>query len=268
MIDLHCHILPGVDDGSRSLEESLAMARIAASDGIATMVATPHLFRGNFESVDVAFIEERRRELRDALSNNGLRIEVKAGAEVHITHNLIEHVRTNRGSLVINDSSYMFIEFPSSHVFPGVKDFIFDLMSEGITPIIAHPERNYGFAQNPRLLYELVQMGVLAQANGGSLTGLYGRSVAKTAVRFLTWNLIHFLASDGHHPRSIPPRLAEAAKRAEAVVGKEEARHLVVENPRAVLDDRPIPYLPSPRDPEKMKRSFHIRIPSFFRKIK
>ncbi len=264
MIDLHCHILPGLDDGARSLDESLAMARISAGENVTTVVATPHLFRGNFDPPEISSIEVRRQELSRALAENSIPVEIKTGAEVHISHNLIDEVRTNRRNLVINGSSYMFIEFPSAHIFPGVKNLIFELMSEGITPIIAHPERNYGFAQNPRLLYELVQMGVLAQANGGSLTGLYGRGVAKTVVRFLTSNLIHFLASDGHHSKYIPPRLAEAVRRVEAVAGKDGcARCLVDDNPRAVLEDRQIPYFPSPRDPDKSKKSFHIRIPSF-----
>jgi protein-tyrosine phosphatase len=244
------------------------MARIAASEGIVMVVATPHLYRWSISSEDFSSVEERRRDLWSALSDNGSPIEVKAGAEVHITHNLIEELRKNRKNLVINYSNYMFLEFPSTHIIPGVKNLIFDLMSEGITPIIAHPERNYGFAKNPSLLYELVQMGVLAQANGGSLTGLYGRGAAETAVRFLTWSLIHFLASDGHHPESIPPRLAAAVKRAETVLGKDEARHLVVGNPKAVLEDRQVPYLPSPQDPGKAKRSFYIRIPSFPKKIR
>lgn len=264
MIDLHCHILPGLDDGARTLEESLEMARIAAGDGVATIVATPHLFRWNLGLENVSSVEERRRELLAALGQNGIPVEIKAGAEVHISHNLVEELRANRRHLVINNSRYMFLEFPSSHVIPGVKKLIFDLMSEGITPIIAHPERNYGFAKNPGLLHELVQMGALAQANGGSLTGLYGRRAAGTAVRFLTWNLIHFLASDGHHPNSISPRLSDAVKRAEAAIGKDEAHALVADNPEAVLEDRPIPYLPSPKDPRKSRKSFSIRIPSFF----
>jgi len=268
MIDLHCHILPGLDDGAKSLEESLDMAKIAAGEGVTTVVATPHLFRWNLAIEDIPSVEERRHELCEALAKNGIPIDIKAGAEVHISHNLVEELRTNRRYLVINNSRYMFLEFPSSHIFPGVKKLIFDLMSEGITPIIAHPERNYGFVENPGLLYDLIEMGVLAQANGGSLTGLYGRGAAGAVVRFLTWNLIHFLASDGHHPKSIPPRLSEAVKRAEASVGKDEARHLVVDNPKAVLEDRQVPYLPSPKDPRKSKRSFHIQIPSFLTRSK
>ncbi|HUU41906.1 MAG TPA: CpsB/CapC family capsule biosynthesis tyrosine phosphatase, partial [Desulfatiglandales bacterium] len=122
MIDLHCHILPGLDDGARTFEEALKMVRIAQSDGIKTIVATPHLFRGGFATGDLASIEEKRRTLNDALGENAIEVEIKSGAEVHISHNLIDEIRAHRNSLTINGSAYMFIEFPSGHIYPGVKN--------------------------------------------------------------------------------------------------------------------------------------------------
>jgi protein-tyrosine phosphatase len=266
MIDLHCHILPGLDDGARTFEEALKMARIAQSDGIKTIVATPHLFRGGFATGDLASIEEKRRTLNDALGENGIEVGIKSGAEVHISHNLIDEIRAHRNSLAINGSAYMFIEFPSGHIYPGVKNLIFDLMSEGIIPIIAHPERNSVFARHPGLLYDLVQMGALAQANSGSLTGLYGREAGEAVIHFLKWNLIHFLASDAHNSTSMPPRLSEAVKSIEAAIGRDGARSLVFDNPQAVLDDREIPCFPSPVDPRKSKKSLNFRIPGFLRR--
>lgn len=266
MIDLHCHILPGLDDGAASLEDSLAMARAARDDGIKTIVATPHLFRGSLSTDNFALIEERRRELGEALAKNNVAVEVKAGAEVHISHNLIDEIRAHRNSLTINGSAYMFIEFPSGHIYPGVKKLIFDLMSEGIIPIIAHPERNSVFARHPGLLYDLVKMGALAQANGGSLTGVYGREAGDAAIHFLKWNLIHFLASDAHNANSLPPRLSKAVKSAETVAGESGTRSLVLDNPLAVLDDREIPYLPAPVDPRKSRKSLSFRIPGFLRR--
>ena len=263
MIDLHCHILPGLDDGSSSLAESLEMAKAAQNDGIRSIVATPHLFRGNLSTDDFDLIRERHRELSEALAKNKVAVEVKTGAEVHISHNLIGEIRAHRKSLALNGSSYMFIEFPSGHVYPGVRNLIFDLMSEGVIPIIAHPERNSVFVQRPGLLYDLVQMGALAQGNSGSLTGLYGREAGEAIIRFLEWNLIHFLASDAHNAGSIPPRLSEAVKSAEAAIGKDRAHSLVFDNPQAVLDDREIPHCPSPVDPRKSKKSLSFRIPGF-----
>jgi protein-tyrosine phosphatase len=266
MIDLHCHILAGLDDGAGSLEESLAMAKIAQGDGITTIVATPHLFRGNLPADDFAAIEDRRQELSRAIAKNNIAVEVKGGAEVHISHNLINEIRARRNSLVINGSVYMFIEFPSGHIYPGVKNLIFDLMTEGIIPIIAHPERNSVFARHPGLLYDLVRMGALAQVNSGSLNGLYGREASECILGFLKWNLIHFLASDGHNSTSIPPRLSEAVRSAEAVIGKERVCYLVEDNPQAVLDDREVPFLPTAIDPRKSTKSFNFRIPGFLRR--
>jgi protein-tyrosine phosphatase len=266
MIDLHCHILSGLDDGAHSLETSLAMAGVARDDGIGTIVATPHLFRGGYSSGDFSLINEKRRELMEVLATSGLAVDIKRGAEVHISHNLIDEIRRHRNELVINGSAYMFIEFPGGHIYAGVKNLIFDLMSEGIVPIIAHPERNSVFAREPGRLYDLIQMGALAQANSGSLAGYYGREAQAAAVRLFEWRLVHFLASDAHNTTSIPPRLSDAVKKAETMVGRGEARALVLDNPQAVLDDREIPWHPEPVDPRKARKSLSFRIPGFLKR--
>jgi len=268
MIDLHSHILPGLDDGAQSIEESLEMARIAERDGVEKIVATPHLFRGNFIHEDLSIIEKKRSELSQAMKKNNVHIKILAGAEVHISHNLIDEIRKNRENLVLSKSSYMFIEFPSDLVFSGAKNLFFELMNEGINPIITHPERNSVFIHNPSLLYELIQMGGLSQANSGSFSGLYGRRVEEAVFHFLELNLIHFIASDSHNTHSVVFRLSEAVKRARMIVDEEKARALVKDNPRAVLDDKEIPYLPDPINPKEKEKSFKIKIPNMFRHSK
>jgi protein-tyrosine phosphatase len=268
MIDLHSHILPGLDDGARNLQESLKIARMAEKDGIEKMVATPHLFRGEFIKEDFSIIEKKQFQLSNALKENNLRIEILTGAEVHISHNLISHLKRNRKHLTLNKSSYMFVEFPSDHVFSGVKNLFFELMSEGITPIVAHPERNSVFVNNPSLLYELIQMGALSQANSGSFSGLYGKTAEEAVLRFLELNLIHFIASDCHNTRSIVPYLSDAVINTEMIIGNEKARALVKDNPQAVLDDEEIPYLDDPIHPKEKEKSFKIHIPSIFRSRK
>jgi len=265
MIDLHSHILPELDDGAQSMEESLEMARIAERDGIEKIVATPHLFRGNFIHEDLNIIEKKRSELSQALKENNIIVEILAGAEVHISHNLIDEIRKNRDNLVLNQSSYMFVEFPSDLVFLGVKNLFFELMNEGINPIIAHPERNSVFIHNPSMLYELIQMGGLSQANSGSFSGLYGRRVEEAVLHFLELNLIHFIASDSHNTHSLVSRLSEAVKRARMIVGEEKACALVKDNPQAVLDDEEVPYLPDPINPKEKEKSFKIKIPNILR---
>jgi len=261
MIDLHCHILPGLDDGARSLEESIKMAMVAEKDGIKKIVATPHLFRDNLDYEDLNIIEEKKDELNKVLEHNSVHIEILAGAEVHISHNLIEQIRKNRNALTLHHSSYMFIEFPHDHVFSGVKELFFELMTESITPVIAHPERNSVFIHNPALLYDLIQMGALAQANSGSFLRMYGSEVQRAVFHFLGLNLIQFIGSDGHDSRSKAPKLREAVKAAADIVGDERANALVRENPQAVLGDQELPYLPEPVYPEERGKKLRIKLP-------
>ena len=255
MIDLHCHILPGVDDGAKTPEESVEMARLAGRDGIRTIVATPHLFKGNEGPPDFGLLEGRTEALKKALDEGGVEVAIKRGGEVHIGHSLVAEVNRHRGDLVIDGGAYMFVEFPPYHVYPGVRNLFFELLSLGVVPIIAHPERNSVFARNPEILYDLVQAGALVQANRGSFMGVYGRTAEAAAVRLLEHNLVHFIGSDGHDTVSLPPLLADAVERVGQMIGKEKAGALVNDNPRAVLENKDIPYLPPPVDPRASKRS-------------
>jgi protein-tyrosine phosphatase len=265
MIDLHCHILPGVDDGAASEAESLEMARIARAEDITTIIATPHFFRDDLPARPLRDIECKLAELELALRKHHIPVRILAGAEISVRHNLIEEIRKRRHSLSINGGSYLFLEFSGSHIFAGVKNLFFELMCEGITPIIAHPERNAVFGRNAELLYGLISMGALAQANSGSFTGLYGSKTAETVRRLLEWNLVHFIASDGHDSASIPPRMLEAVGIAEKLIGAERARALVYDNPKAVLENREVPCLYPPVSPRSKKKSISIKIPGLLR---
>jgi len=266
MIDLHSHIFYGFDDGAQSLEESIEMARIAAADGIEKIVGTPHLFRGDFKGVEIGAIRERRAELEHHLKREKIDIEVYAGAEVHISHNLIDEIRRHREILTVNNSSYMLLEFPSNHIFPGVKDLFFQIESEEIEPIIAHPERNSVFRKNPVLLYELIEMGALVQANRGSFQGRFGSSIRDAAFQFLDWNFIHFIGSDAHNVRSMSPQLADTFRMIAERIGKERAYALVWDNPQAVLSNDVIPYRTDPVYPVREEKSFKIKLPRIIRK--
>jgi protein-tyrosine phosphatase len=264
MIDLHCHILPGIDDGAKNIEEAVRMARIAKQDGVETIVATPHLFRGDYD--DFRVVEKKRDELTEVLEREGISVSILTGAEVHISHNLIDEIKKHREFLVINRSSYISLEFPREHVFSGIKNLFFELISEGLIPIIAHPERNSVFVRNPALLFELIQMGGLAQSNSGSYVGRYGKRAEEAVELFLKHNLIHFIGSDSHGIRSLPPNLSHALRRAEMIIGEERARALVYDNPKAVVEDRPVPEISEPMDPKRKKRSFRVKIPRLISK--
>ena len=268
MIDIHCHILPGLDDGAQTMVDALEMAAAAEQEGITKIIATPHLFRDTFEHDDLSIIRRKQEELTKNLARNNINVEIFTGAEVHISHNLMDHIKKHKAFLMLNGSSYLLVEFPSKHIFSGVGQLFFDLMSEDITPIIAHPERNDVFIRHPEMLYELIQRGSLAQANIGSLLGLYGEKVKETLFEFLEWNLVHFIGSDGHSKKGISPGFSEAFALVRDSFGEKTARALMFLNPHAVLEDRAVPYQPEPFDPKKKRKSLRIKIPQIFRRGK
>lgn len=269
MIDLHCHILPGLDDGSPDMGQSLAMARIAVKDGITDIVATPHLFRGASNLTDLGQVARKRQELQSRLEAEGLPLRIHTGVEIRFCHNLLEEIKKDRARLVLAGSSYMFIEFPFEYVYSGVKEVFFETMSEGVIPVITHPERCSGFMNHPEILFELVEMGALAQANAGSFLGRYGSHVQEAALLFLRSHYLHFLATDAHDTESRPPVLSVAVKAIEPVAGAEAARALVEDNPRAVLEDKPLPYQPEPASPHTSEeKHLRFKVPSFLRSRK
>jgi len=267
MIDIHSHILPGLDDGAQTIKDSLAMARVAVQDGITTIIATPHLFRSVSHWSDFSLLAVKRKELQRALDREGLPLTILGGVEFRFSHNLLEEIRNHRENLVLNRSAYMFIEFPFDYVYSGVKDVFFQVMSEGIIPVITHPERCTSFSSHPELLYELMEMGALVQVNAGSFDGHYGRTARDAVYRFLSLNYVHFIATDAHDTESRPPLLSPAVKNAGEVIGAEAARALVQDNPAAVIEDKPIPYQPDPISPEPSipEKHFKLRIPTFFK---
>ena len=267
MIDLHCHILPGLDDGSPAMDVSVAMARLAVADGISDIVATPHIFREVSNLTDFSLLGKKQKELQSELDRQSIPLIIHCGVEVRFSHNLLDEIKKHRRNLVLAGSSYMFVEFPFDYVYSGVKDVFYQVMNEGLTPIITHPERNSSFVGHPELLYDLVEMGALVQANAGSFTGRYGSQAQDTARLLMQLNLIHFLASDGHNTDSRPPVLSAAVKSVEAIIGPEAAEALVRANPRAVLDDGAVPYQPEPINPlASSEKHLRFRLPSIFKK--
>jgi protein-tyrosine phosphatase len=265
MIDLHCHILPGLDDGAVDMAESVEMARIARDEGVRTIVATPHVFRDGSDPKVLTLMVRKREELAQALAKEKIDLEVVSGAEVYFSHEFLDEVRKKRKRLVVNGSAYLFVEFPADHIYAGARNIFFDLLNEGLIPIIAHPERNGGFQKEPALLYELVRMGALAQANSRSFLGGYGTRVRETAVSFLKLNLVQLIASDGHSPRTRSPRMRAAVAEVAKMVGEKAALAMVTANPEAVIKDGEPPYRPDPVDPSTRKKSLKVPIPSFFK---
>ncbi len=232
MIDIHCHILPGVDDGPVDTEQALAMARTAVKDGITDMIATPHI-SDSFQNAEE--IVKRTKDLNQALKQEGIPLTIYSGAELPSHYDLGAW-----GDFTINNGKYILIEFPHSH-FPSMST---RLLKEGLKldfwPIIAHPERNPGVIRNPDLLEPLIKMGVKTQITADSITGTFGPAIQQCAHYLLRRNLVHFIATDGHPMPNRQPRLAAGLKTAEKILGKGNGESLVKNNPAAVLENRPI----------------------------
>jgi len=222
LIDLHCHILPGIDDGAASLDDSLAIARLALQDGVRRVVATPHWGEGAFTGTG-AEIQERVRTLQRELLGRGVGLEILAGAELFLSPEVPARCAEDP-LLTLNGSRYLLVELPFRMVPPYAEQILFELQLQGIVPVIAHPERNAEITANPELLRKLVDRGALAQVTAGSLEGAFGSRVRRAAETLVKGRLVQIIASDAHSARGRPPRLEGAVRRAAQLVGDEAAR--------------------------------------------
>ncbi len=235
MIDIHCHILPGVDDGAAELDDSVGLAEAAVADGTRTVVATPHgakwAYAGNL-------VETQRRvsDLQAELNGRGVDLEVLTGLEVHITPDLAQ--LHDRGDVfTLNGSRYLLVEFPLQ-VMPIYADqVLFDLQLRHLVPVIAHPERNLAIAAKPEILWRMVSRGMLAQVTAGSLIGLFGSKTREVAETLVTHHLVHVIASDAHSATGRGPALSAAVKRAGELIGRDAAGAMVTTTPWTILRD-------------------------------
>jgi protein-tyrosine phosphatase len=250
MVDIHSHILPQTDDGSHSLNESIEMCRASADDGVRVMVATPHAHDGKHTTHHPEILSQRVAELNDQLHGNP---KIVLGCELRFTHEIVKQLCETHTAPTIAGGPYALIEFPHSMVPPGSERPLFELMSNGVTPIIAHPERNAMLMNEPHRFYELVSNGVLGQMDTGSITGQFGKKAQKAARVMLENGLIHFIASDCHNTRNRLPGMSAAVAVTAQFVGEEYARAMAYDNPNAVVEGRPIPTYLSPVLPKKRK---------------
>lgn len=253
MYDLHCHILPGVDDGPESLEEALAMARLAVHGGTQVVVATPHGFElGKLKHKEEVLLQVAQLQRR--LEEEEIPLRVVPGVENYLTPDLPQQLADGR-AFTLDDTRYCLIEFPLFQRSPFTEQVLFDLQVRGLTPIIAHPERYLAFQQDQSLLERLVQRGMLAQLTAGSLLGTFGEKVRKTARALLERRLVHVIASDAHSPR--PPRtplLEPGLEVASKLVGPERAWAMVTTLPAAVLANQEVTV--EPPEPVSSRRSW------------
>jgi protein-tyrosine phosphatase len=253
LIDIHCHILHGIDDGPESRDESLAMARRAVGDGIHTIVATPHTLNGRYTN-HIQDIAARVAGLREALSENHIDLTVHEGADVRLCPGMLELMKSGHAGTIKNAGKYMMIELPSQALPPGVRDEIFSMKLNGITPIISHPERNPAIQRDIAILYDLVRMGALSQVTAMSVLGDFGGAAMRCAEVLLTHRLAHVIASDAHSAEDRPPVLSEAVEAAGELMGSyDDALRMVTEVPAALLSGD-TPELPDPLPVGKISR--------------
>lgn len=235
MIDLHCHLLPGLDDGAPDLTVSLEMARIAVADGIQVVVCTPHILPTVYNNTGSG-IRSAVAHLQKSLSQAGIPLSLCAGADVHIAPDLIEGLGSGR-VLTLNDSRYLLLEPPHHTMPPRFEDSVFGLITRGYIPLLTHPERLAWVERHYSVIKRLASSGTLMQITAGSLTGRFGRAARLWANRMLDEGLVHFIASDAHDRSHRPPRLNEARKFVADRLGEGEAEKIFAIRPRMVLEN-------------------------------
>ena len=232
MIDIHCHILPGLDDGAGTMDEALSMARMAASDGIHTIVASSHMTPGVYDNTPDR-ICAAAEALDDRLRREGIPIRIVPGADVRITPELL---RGNGHYLCIGRRTpYLLLEFPHDLIPPGSDRLIGALRDRGVVPVITHPERNADLQRRPEKLTPFIEMGCLVQVTAMSLTGEFGPRALDAAERLMKEGRVHCIATDAHDTVKRPPILFRAVRRAGELVGEAAAKRMVVDWPQRII---------------------------------
>ncbi len=232
-VDIHSHILYGIDDGAVDAATAIEMLRLAAEDGTTHIAATPHFISGYKSNTKVKKI---CGELQQMASDQGINIHIFPGNEVFISPD-IPALYDNGDITAINNSSYLLVEFPAMNIPIYTNNVFYNLQLRELVPIIAHPERNREIAEKPEILQEFVNRGILLQVNSGSITGLYGRKIQKIALKLIKAGLVHFVASDAHTCESRSPKLNSAAKIVEKEFGKDLVEKLFYRNGMTVLEN-------------------------------
>ena len=246
MVDIHHHLLPGLDDGSNSIETSIAMARIAAEDGITHIVCTPHA-NGHF-IFDPALNGAKLAELRKRLAEEKIAITLGFGCDFHLSYENVGQALHDPTRFTINGLGYLLVEPPDYGLPPALDETFYEMQLAGMMPILTHPERNPTFQAEPERMKPWLRGGVLIQVTADSLTGHKGRRAQRMAHDLLAKRWVHFLASDAHNTTSRPPRMREAHDLVAGTYGASYAHALCVTNPLAVFLGKQFAVEEEPRD--------------------
>jgi len=239
MIDLHAHILPGVDDGPATMDSSLMMARIAVSEGIDTVVATPHHLNGVY-CMGRTDILAACKKMNGELENRQIPLTILPGSEVHLCPEIMDDYANDR-LMTLNDSGkYFFLEMPDHFIAAAVRSLISRLVRLNTIPIIAHPERNLTIQRDTALLSGFTAAGALTQITGASLLGAFGTGTRTCCRQLLADRSVHLMASDAHSPDHRPPALRKAHQALAGLVGSDRADWMLKKAPKQIIDGQPL----------------------------
>ncbi|MEG9295986.1 CpsB/CapC family capsule biosynthesis tyrosine phosphatase [Mangrovibacillus sp. Mu-81] len=250
MIDIHSHILPGIDDGARTVQDSIDMARKAVSEGIHTIIATPHHMNGKYQNTksDILLLVDH---VNEALKMENISLEVLPGQECRIYGEILEDYQKGEILTLNQDSQYLFIEFPSNSVPRYAERLLYDIQVEGLIPVIVHPERNAELIERPEKLYRLVKNGAATQLTASSLVGYFGKNIQKFSQQIIEANLTHFIASDAHNINNRSFKMEEAMNYIEKKYGIDSVYYFT-ENAELLVGNKTI-YKEIPEQIKKKK---------------
>lgn len=239
VVDIHSHILPEVDDGPKSWDVSVAMCEAAASDGITHMVATPHA--NDRYHYDRGYLQGLVDHLKGLIGDS---LQLSLGCDFHLSYENIQDALANPKRYVIGETRYLLVEFSNYSVPQSTTDSFLKLGDCGMTPVITHPERNPILRENLQRVVEWAEQGCVVQVTGSALTGFWGERTRRAALWLLEQQAVHVLATDAHDTLKRVPVLSLAREAAAQVCGPEIAEALVEGNPRAIVENQPLPYFP------------------------
>ena len=250
MIDVHSHIVFEVDDGAKSIEQSIEIIKEAYNSGFNKIIATPHYIEGYYENATQE-IGKRISLISDELKKINCPIKIMQGNEIYITENIIKLLNEEKVASLAN-SKYVLFELPLNSEDMNLNKVVYHLLENGKIPVLAHPER-YPFVQkNPNVLFDLIEKGVLLQANYGSIIGQYGKGAKNTVKKMFKHNMVHLLGADVHRPNSVYLNIQESIKEIEKIIGKDQLEIITNSNPEQIINNQQIEI----EEPQKIKTNF------------
>lgn len=250
MIDIHSHILPEVDDGPKSWETCVEMCRMAAADGITHMVATPHA--NDRYHYDREYLEQLVTHLQELARDS---LQIRLGCDFHLSYENVQDALAHPARYVIQNTRYLLVEFSNFSIPQQITESFSRLADHGITVIVTHPERNPILREHPQRISEWAEQGCVVQVTGSSLTGFWGQRSRRAAHWLLEHQSVHVLATDAHDTVKRVPILSTAREAAAEICGEDIAEALVDANPRAIIENLPLPYFPRPLSTNSRKSS-------------